>query len=253
MKKIRSLIIDDEQANRDVLGNMLQKHCPSIELCGSASSADEGFELITALKPGLVFLDIRMPEKSGFDLLRMFGSIDFHVIFISAFDQYAIQAFEFNVLDYILKPIDHTKLVKAVGKVEKSIQNNHQENVLHFVHSLDEKSALIKRFSLHHNDKVHVIDIDDICYIQALRGYCEIVTENNQRFISSKTLSNYEDLLSPFSHFLRVNKSVLINIHYIKDYTKGMECMITIKNSSSEIEVSRRKKTNIIQYLKTYL
>lgn len=250
MKKITCIIIDDEIANLNVLKNMLDKHCPSIAIAGFARSAEEGYRLITDTSPDIVFLDIKMPEKSGFDLLLMFHEIRFKVIFISAFDQYAIQAFEFNALDYILKPIDHAKLVRAVNKVQSAIENRDASNVIHFIHNLDEKRQLLKSIPLHRNDKVHMVDIDDICYVQALRGYSEIVTTVNQRFLSAKILSDYEDLLSPFTNFLRVNKSMLINIRYIKDYSKGTTCFINIKNGDAEIEVPRRKKTDIIQYLK---
>ncbi|MES2779204.1 MAG: response regulator transcription factor [Bacteroidota bacterium] len=252
MKTISTLIIDDEEANRDTLGMMLAQYCPEVRVLGTASSVESGFHLISETNPNLVFLDIRMPEKTGFDLLRLFTKIDFHVIFVSAFDQYAIQAFEFNAVDYILKPIDPDKLVNAVNKTVRNIQNNAQQNVLHFVHSIDEKSALIKRISLHHQHKVHLIDIDTICYVRALREYCEITDEGGQKFISSKTLSDYEDLLRPFPNFLRVNKSVIINIHHVSEYTKGTDCMVTL-NNDTEIEVSRRKKTSILQYLKGYI
>jgi two-component system LytT family response regulator len=250
MKKIKCIIIDDEAANLNVLKNMLTKHCPSISIAGFARSADEGYRLISETEPNIVFLDIKMPGKSGFDLLLMFKEIRFSVIFVSGFDQYAIQAFEFNALDYILKPIDHMKLIRAVNKVEKAIENKDANNVIHFIHNLDEKNQLLKSIPLHRQDKVHMVDIDDICYVHALRGYSEIVTTDNQRFLSAKVLSDYEDLLSPFTNFLRVNKSMLINIRYIRDYSKGSTCFINIKNGDSEIEVSRRKKTDIIQYLK---
>lgn len=250
MTKIRSVIIDDELANRNLLDSLLKKHCLDIEVMGLAESADEGFKLIKEIKPDLVFLDIKMPGKTGFDLLKMFDKINFNVIFVSGFDQYAIQAFEFNAVDYILKPIDYTKLIVAVNKTLERISQKNNHNIIHFIHSIDEKSQLIKNISLHVNDKVHVVDLNDICYIQASRNYSEITTENNQKLLSTKTLSDYEELLSRHSHFLRINKSLLININYIKEYSKGSTCIIKIKNSELEMEVSRRKKSDIIQFLK---
>jgi two-component system LytT family response regulator len=250
MKKIKSIVIDDELANVNVISSMLAKHCPAIEVCACANSALDGYKLIVELNPELVFLDIKMPGKSGFELLKMFEDIAFHVIFISAFDQYAIQAFEFNAIDYILKPIDHTKLVRSVEKVERQIKNKDNSNVVHFIHSLDEKSQLVKSISLHQHEKVQIVELRHICFVHAARGYSEIVTEDNQKLLSAKSLSDYEELLAPFPHFLRVNKSMIINVHYVKEYTKGKDCLITVKNSVQEIEVSRRKKTEIIRYLK---
>lgn len=249
MEKIRSVIIDDEQASRGVLSDMLGKHCPTIEIAGFAGSATEGYQVIQQTQPELIFLDIKMPGKTGFDLLRMFDEINFDVIFVSGFDRYAIQAFEFNALHYILKPVDYSKLIQAVSKVEKKLVKN-DGHIIHLIHSLDERNKLISTISLHHNDKVHVIDISDISLIQSLGGYSEVVTITGQKLISTKTLAEYEELLNPYTNFLRVNRGILINTDYVKNYTKGMSCYITIKNYDTEIEVSRRRKTDIIKCLK---
>lgn len=250
MRKISTLIIDDESANLNVLFAMLKKYCPNLDVKGLANSADEGYELIREQKPELVFLDIKMPGKNGFDLLRMFSSIDFQVIFVSGFDQYAIQAFEFSAIGYILKPIDHTRLTAAVSKAEELIRQKNNDNIIHFIHSMDEKTQLIKNISLHQNDKVHIIDIVNISYVQAVRGYSEIVTGDGERFISAKSLADYEEFLSVYPNFLRVSKSIIVNSDFIKDYTKGANCFITVKNYDLEIEVSRRKKTSILASLK---
>lgn len=249
MKKIRSVIIDDEIANIEVLKDMIKKHCPSIELVGSAESADTAYNLIHEVSPDLVFLDIMMPGKTGFDLLRMFQEIDFDVIFVSGFDQFAIQAFEFNALHYILKPIDYCKLIQAVEKVEKKINSNNS-HILDLIHAIDEKNDRLRTISLHHNDKVIVIDIHDICVIQSAGGYSEIHTVDGQNLMSTKTLAEYEELLSPLENFLRVNRSALINVRHILHYTKGMTCLISIRNYQNEIEVSRRRKVDIIRKLK---
>jgi two-component system LytT family response regulator len=249
MKKIRSVIIDDEIANLEVLADMLGRHCPSIKIVGFAGSAVEGYKLIQQVQPELIFLDIKMPGKTGFDLLRMFDKLDFDIIFVSGFDQYAIQAFEFNALHYILKPIDYLKLIQAVSKVEKKLVKN-DSHIIHLIHSLDEKNQLIKTISLHHNDKVHVIDIKDISVIQSIGGYSEVITITGQKLLSTKTLAEYEKLLHPHTNFLRVSRSILINADHVVDYTKGISCFIRIKNHDTEIEVSRRKKTDIIRHLK---
>lgn len=253
MKKTRSVIIDDELANRQVLESLLQKHCPSIEVVGMAGSADEGHTLIQETAPELVFLDIKMPGKTGFDMLRMFEKLSFHVIFVTAFDEYAINAFEFSAVDYILKPIDHSKLIAAVAKLENRLWQESGSNIIHLLHSMDEKSKLVNKILLHQHGKVQVVEIENIVYIQAMRAYAEVVTTDQHKMISSKNLNNYEELLSPFGHFIRVNKSVLINSNHIQSYSKGETCFITLKNTPVEIEVSRRKKTSIIQYLKQKL
>lgn len=250
MNKIKSIIIDDELANRNLLEDLLSKYCPGIEIITTASSVDEAYQLIIDKQPELLFLDIKMPEKNGFDLLRMFDKINFNVIFVSGFDEYAIQAFEFNAVDYILKPIDYNKLVQAVNKtVQRRIQDQNQ-NIIHFVQSIDEKNQIIKKISIHSNDKVQILDVAEISNIIAQKGCCEITTNNGQRYISYKTLSEYEDLFCSMKNFLRVNKSVIVNINSILSYTKGAVCFIDIKDCDEQIEVSRRKKAEIVHALR---
>lgn len=250
MKGIRSVIIDDEPANRNVLDSLLREHCPSIELVGNAASVEEGYELICRTKPDLVFLDIQMPVRTGFDLLRMFDQLFFQVIFVTSFDEFALQAFEFNAIDYLLKPVDSSKLKRAVERVERSVSFGDPSKVIHFVHSIDERNRLIKRIPFHHKNRVVIVDLENISYIRAVRNYSEVVTTDNQVLLSSKTLSDYEVLLQAYPNFLRINKGILINIHHIVQYSKGQECVITMKNGKEEFEVSRRKKAEILGYLK---
>ncbi len=243
------LIVDDEYSNRMLLANMLKKHCPEVTLIGQADSVDAAYPMILQTKPNLVFLDVKMPGKNGFDLLRMFDEINFFVVFVTGFDEYAIQAFEFNAIDYVLKPIDHSKLIMAVEKAKARLLTN-MNNVIHFVHSLEEKTNYVKQITIHSKDKVNVVDLVDIVCISAARGYCEIYTAKNQKFISAKPLSDYEELLNPIRQFIRVNKSYLINSTHINSYTKGNDCVIFMNGLDMEIEVGRRKKTEVLQLIK---
>ena len=250
MKKIECILVDDEAGNRSVLRKYLEKYCSQIKVIGEAESVNVAFKLINESKPDLIFLDIKMPSESGFDLLRKFEVIDFDVIFVSGFDEFAIQAFEFNAIDYILKPIDYQKLISAVKRAEDRIKlKNKEQNILHLVQSIDEKQELIKKITLHNMGKVHFVDIQQITHIEAIRSYCEITTIENLKFISTKTLKDHEELLVNIASFVRVNKSVIINLHHISSYSKGEFCFITLKNNK-EIEISRRKKTEIIDKIK---
>lgn len=249
--KLRAIIVDDEMPNRQALQAHLQRHCAAqVEVAGMAADANDAFSIITQLNPDLVFLDIKMPGKSGFDLLRMFPEINFDIIFVSAFDEYAIQAFEFNTVDYILKPVDYLKLVNAVGRaVKRHEESQKRDHLIHFVSSVDEKTQLVKKILIHQNDKVYIVHLNAIRYIQAFSNYCEIITDT-YRLTSAKSLSDYEQLLVPFPHFLRINKSTIINAGHVEKYTKGQNCFITLKGIDDEFEVSRRKKTAIIQALR---
>jgi two-component system LytT family response regulator len=249
--KLRTIIIDDERPNRKALQTHLQRHCAAqLEVVGEAADADEAFALIAQLKPDLIFLDIKMPGKSGFDLLRMYPEINFDIIFVSAFDEYAIQAFEFNTVDYILKPVDYLKLISAVNKaVKRHGENKRRDHLIHFVSSIDEHTQLVKKILIHHNDKVHIVHLNAIRYIRAYSNYCEIITDT-YKLTSAKSLGDYEQLLEPFSHFLRISKSMIINANQVEKYTKGQSCFITLKGIEEEFEVSRRKKAAIIQALR---
>lgn len=252
MERIKAVLIDDEVSNRLVLNSLLKRYCPIIEVIGEATSALDGVNVINELQPDLVFLDVKMPIHTGFDMLRMFDEIPFRVVFITAHDEFAIQAFEFNAIDYLLKPVDYTKLVKAVDKVALNIQQNKWTDSVQFVKSLDEKSQQLKSISFHGKDKVTLVNIDKISFIQADRNYCDVITETNDRYVSTKTLAEYEVMLGPYSNFLRINKSVIINIDYIKEYSKGSVCFIHMLHGEEEMEVSRRKKGEILQYIKQH-
>jgi two-component system LytT family response regulator len=247
---ITALIIDDEAHNRNVLKTLLHKYCSQIEVLAESDSAEDGYKKILQHEPQLVFLDIKMPGRSGFDLLKMFTEINFEVIFVSAYNEYAIDAFEFNALDYIVKPIDYAKLIKAVAKATAKIEADGNGNsILHFIKTLDEKNDLINKLSFHHNGKVAFANVSEVAFIEAKVDLCEINFVDKSKFTSCKSLKLYENLLKPVGHFMRINKSVLINADHIKGYTKGEPCIVELGNGNS-FEVSRRKKAEILSKLR---
>jgi two-component system, LytTR family, response regulator len=250
---IKAVIIDDEAHNRNVLRTLLTAYAQEVEVIAEAQDADDAFFKIRHLHPQLIFLDIKMPGKSGFDLLRMFEKIDFEVVFVSAFNEFAITAFEFNALDYILKPIDHAKLKKAVGKaVDRVKANKEDDDILHFIKTLDEANDLITKFSVHHNGKVMLVNVSEIAFLEANVDYVNLNLVNGSRYTSSKSLKQFEEVLHPLKNFIRVSKSILINTDSIKSYTKGEVCIIELNNGQF-FEVSRRKKTEILNRLKTLI
>jgi two-component system LytT family response regulator len=250
MEAITALLIDDEAHNRSVLKTLLQKHCPDINIIGEASGADSGFMAITHKRPRLVFLDIKMPNKSGFDLLKMFDAIDFEVIFVSAFNEYAITAFEFNALGYILKPIDYMKLIGVVEKAVTKINTNKvNQNVFYFVKTLEEKNDLVNKIAIHHNEKVVLLTVGDLISVEVQENLCELKVQGSKSYYSSKDLKLFEDMLEKIGDFIRINKSVIINSNHIKSYSKGEICVIEMINGTS-FEVSRRKKTEVLRKVK---
>lgn len=245
-----AIIIDDEENNRVLLKTLLKKHCPEVAVIGEAADADDAFAKINRQQPALIFLDIKMPYKSGFELLKMFTKIDFEVIFVTAYDQYAIKAFEFNAMGYILKPINHTRLIKAVEKAIRQIQaSESNEPVLHFIKTLSNKNELINKFSLHHNGKVIFIAVDEISYIESRENSTMLNLYNNAHYYSSKDLVKFEDVLQEIGDFIRINKNIIINTRFIKSYSKGEVCVIDLKSGQS-FEVSRRRKSEILKKLR---
>lgn len=249
MQTLKTILIDDEFRSRDLLKNYLKQHCPDVEVLSEAASADEAFREINLHKPELIFLDIRMPEKNGFDLLRMFSRIDFDVIFVSGFDEYAIHAFDFNAIDYILKPVDYRKLILSVRKAKSRQLQHPSGSLLHFIHSIDEKNELIRKISLHHNDRVFFIDVNTIVSIEAVRNYTKVTDSSGRVYISAKTLKEYERLFAGMDFLYKANKGIIVNLHHITSYSKGISCFITLTDEKV-IEVSRRKKTEIIERIR---
>lgn len=250
---VTALIVDDEKHNVVMLKSLLEENCPDVNILDFANDAESAFEKINLLKPQLVFLDIKMSEKSGFDLLRMFNEINFEVIFVSAYNEYAITAFEFNALGYILKPIDYVALQKTVKNATSIIYARSSINnseISQFVKTLEDKGDKINKISVHHNDKVVFLNVNDFVYIESKGGVCELNLIDKSRYLSNKDLKKFEDLFSKIGSFIRINHSIIINTDYIKSYTKGDNFTITV--SSGEIfEVSRRKKPEILSILKT--
>jgi two-component system LytT family response regulator len=250
MSKVTAIIIDDEEHNRNLLATLLEKHCPLINVISQAGSVDEAFNEINTKKPQLIFLDIRMPNKSGFDLLKQFTNIDFEVIFISAFDEYAIKAFEFNALGYILKPIDYDKLTRAVNKVVAKIDlNQSNEEILQFTKTIDYKNDLITKIPIHHNDKVVIVDISEIVSVEGSGNICELKLKDKKNYFSSKDLKLFEAILQESGNFIRISRSVIVNVDCIKSYTKGDICDIEL-NNGCVYEVPRRKKAEVLSKLR---
>ncbi len=250
MKKIKTLVIDDEHLNRDVITKLVHKLDANFEIIADADNIDDAYELIAKHSPDLVFLDIKMPGGNGFDLLKRFTNPEFEVVFITGFDEYALQAFEFNALDYVLKPIDSVKLKNTLDKVynritsKLSITNNLKE-ILSVYNSED---YLISKIPIHHRDKVELINIKEILSLTAYEGYTMFKMLCNSEYISSKQFSSFEFIINKFPNFIKINKGTYVNLNFLKNYTKGDTCFIELTNNLS-YEVSRRKKTEILVVL----
>jgi two-component system LytT family response regulator len=249
MKKISTVIIDDEASNRRLIRNLIDSFGAHLEILGEAEGVASAFDLIISVKPELIFLDIKMQDGSGFDLLEKFEHIDFEVVFITGFDSYAIQAFEFNALDYILKPINPVKFAKLLNKIgtRLSIGQDYHDNLKQLLQSYNLKAMTMSKIPVHSGNSVVLLNIQDIIYLKADQK-CTVFVTTDGKYLSSKELSDFEFILSNHSYMVRISKSVFISVNYIQSYTKGKTCYLTMTDGTV-MEVSRRKKSEILALL----
>lgn len=245
---ITALIIDDESDGRDALRLALEKYCPDVSIKGMCETSELGISAIKTLKPDLVFLDIQMPQMSGFDVLQKVAPVTFEVIFVSAHDQYAIKAIKFSALDYLLKPIDVDDLMNALRKVKERLHNKgnaHQyQSVLH---NIQLKTDKIKKLAVPSLDGIDLFDTDDIIYCKADGSYTTVYLQNKQSKIVSRNLKDFENLLEEFG-FCRVHHASLINLKHVQRYVKG-EGGYVILSEGHHVDISRRKKEEFLGLL----
>ncbi|HEY2649753.1 MAG TPA: LytTR family DNA-binding domain-containing protein [Puia sp.] len=245
---INALIIEDEKHCSDNLLWLLNKYCPEVEVLGICKNADEGLEQIRASQPGLVFLDVEMPDKSGFDLLESISDIPFHIIFTTAFNQYAVRAIKFGALDYLLKPVDKDELRQAVDKFtkqEKQISLNQLTALLSHTQKKNDFSFQKIAFpTLHSYELVH---LNDILVCESSSNYTNVRLTNGKTILVSKTLKEIEELLN-MAPFFRVHNSWLVNLHYAIRYVKGDGGYLVLNNEMT-VPVSRNKREDLLKYI----
>lgn len=244
---IRVIIIDDEKKCISLLQKRLQEAFPELEIVAMCALPDEAIKAIRILEPDLVFLDIEMPHKNGFEVLESTKDIPFDVVFTTAYQQYAIKAIKFSALDYLLKPIDADELKEAVYRFKQKQKNEQRDKQLTVLFD-NLKNNSYNRLSLSTNEGVIFLNTTDIVYCEASGGYTIFHMKNGDKLITSKTLKDYESILSE-SQFFRIHHSYLINTFEIKRYIKG-EGGIAIMSTNDELPVSKRKKDDFIKQLK---
>jgi len=243
---IKTIIIDDEQNSREALENLVKSYCPDLHVVSSAASVEEGIKVIKREKPDLVFLDIEMPDKSGFDLLSQLGTIDFEVIITTGYEQYAVKAFKTVALDYLLKPIDINELELAVAKVlEKRKKRKVNKNFDVFIQNW--KSGGNEQIALASSEGFIFVKVRDIIYCKGDGAYTYFYIKDMPRLTVSKNLKEFEELLKDQS-FFRVHKSYLINLNEMKKYIRGDGGYVVMTNGDN-VDVSKRKKESFLSNL----
>ncbi|MFC2107618.1 LytR/AlgR family response regulator transcription factor [Bacteroidota bacterium] len=239
---LRAIIIDDEAPMRQSLETMLKTLCPNVKLVAKADSVKTGIDAIKNHHPDLVFLDIKMGDGTGFDLLKQLDQVDFKVIFITAYDQYAIKAFKFSALDYLLKPVDPDELVAAVNKTEKLLvqELNKQLGALEDNMQSDSSSGI--KIILKTFESIHLLNTRDIVYCESDDGYTIFHLLNGNKILVSNSLKEYDEMLREYG-FFRPHRSFLINLIHISRFDKSEGGSIVLSNESKVPVASRRRES----------
>jgi Response regulator of the LytR/AlgR family len=248
MDSFRVLIVDDELQSRSLIRKLLSVHFPSL-IIDEADSVASAVKQIQLHSPTLVFLDVQMRGETGFDLLDKIDQPDFEIIFTTAHSEFALKAFRYSALDYLMKPIDRDEfqdaMEKAISRIQK--QESTAKNV-EFLKELKSTRNAPSKLTVPTADGFLFVTIDDILYCHAVGNYTEFHFDNNHKLVSSYTLGYYSEILTPHN-FFRVHRSFLVNLAKIKMYKKGHGGVI-VMNNGEEIEVSRNSKTEFLKMLK---
>ncbi len=245
---LRAVIVEDEKKSQDALIAMLRRYCEQVDVVGVADGVECGLTMIRKLQPDVLFLDIQMPDGSGFKLLELLGEYSFQVIFITAFDQYAIRAIRYSALDYLLKPIIPDELVKAVEKAEVNKESRQQNaNIRVLLENVSHTPEKPETIVLSTTEQLHVVTIDTIIRCESDNYYTRFYFTNGKNLLVSKTLKEFEELLKDHQ-FIRPHKSHLINLRYIRSFYRQESGQILMTDGSL-VPVSRRKRDSVIRII----
>lgn len=250
---ITATLIDDDINLRNGMKALLERTAPEIQIIGEADSVETGVVLMKKTQPQVVFLDIHLGDGSGFDILEEVSKsvkINSQIVFITAHEQYAIKAFRFSALDFLLKPVDPEELEKVIEKVKSIVHKN--DSVAHIdllLENIRKKVDNFKRIALSNADGVHLFEISDIIRCESLDNYTKFYIKNNKPILISKTLKEYEELLAEHG-FERIHQSHLINLNYLKSYIKK-DGGYVIMADETHLPISHRKKERLQEILRT--
>ncbi|HEX7847403.1 MAG TPA: LytTR family DNA-binding domain-containing protein [Chitinophagaceae bacterium] len=247
---MKAVIVDDEMDGIHTLQKMLARHCPQVKLISSFSNAVTAAKEISAVQPDLLFLDIQMPGKTGLELLAELPERNFEVVFVTAYNEYMLQALQFSAVDYLLKPVDEDRLIEAVERAGQRLKEGRREKQSDALLYNIEKAGkpLEMRLCLPTFKGFLIVKLEEIIYCEAERSYTVFHLADGKTLTVSKPLLDYDNMLKD-AGFFRVHKSFLINLVHVREYHRG-EGGFVIMNNKAEIEVSRRKKELFLEQIK---
>lgn len=243
---IRTVIIDDENKAREAIREMLNIYFDEIEIVGEADDVLSGIQLIKAVQPDLVFLDIKMPDGSGFDLLNRIDKKEFSLIFLTAYDEYALQAFKFSAIDYLVKPLDPDDLTRAMDRV-KRYREIDRKNLTDLLENLKTIKKDSKKLVLKTAESIFLVNISDIIRCESMGNYTKFFFANQKPVLVSHTLKEYDEMLSEYQ-FFRVHQTHLVNLHHIIRLDKA-DGGVLVLDENQTVPVSTRKKEALLKAL----
>lgn len=247
--KLRAVIVEDEEASRETLKNYLNKYCPDVTLKGMADSVESGLELIKTHAPDIVFLDVEMPYGNAFDLLDQLDDINFEIVFVTAFSNYAIKALNMSASYYILKPVDIDELVQAVDKIKLSKEENGGDfHTKILINNLKLAHGQLHRIVLPQIDGFDVVQVKDIIRCEAADNFTRFFMGDGTKYMVCRTLKFFDELLTEFD-FYRTHKSHLVNIQCVVQYKKGKGGQVRMKDGSM-VDVSATRKKEFLEKFK---
>ena len=247
---LKAIIIDDEPYCCEILAAMLESDCPEIEITGICNNAKDALTTIRQYSPDLVFLDVEMPRMNGFEMLEQLPTINFHLIFTTSYNQYALKAIRFSAIDYLLKPIDREELKRAVQKVKDKIQVPIPQQLEILLQKLRQPSSPVNKIALPTMEGLQMIPVDIIISCESDDNYTILQLKNKKKILVTRSLKEMEEILEQHS-FIRVHRSYLVNLNEIEKYIKGDGGYLVMSDGSS-IDVAKNKKELLLKKLLPY-
>ena len=247
---LNAIIVDDEPHCCKTLESLLKRYCPEVSIIATCANGVDALQAIRRLNPDLVFLDVEMPKMNGFEMLEQLHEINFHLIFVTSYDAYALKAIRFSAIDYLLKPVDREELQTAVQKVVKRMQVPLPEQLKIILEKIQHPASASNKIALPTMEGLQMIAIESIISGEADDNYTTLHLKDNKKIVVSSTLKIIEELLGDHS-FIRIHRSYLVNLKEIEKYMKA-DGGYVVMSDGSQIYVSRNKKEELIKMLLPY-
>jgi two-component system LytT family response regulator len=245
---IKAIIIDDEMHCLKTLDMLLKEYCPDVQVIDKFNNAEAALKEIKKSKPDLVFLDIEMPHMNGFEMLEEFSEIFFRVIFTTGYDQYAIKAFRFSALDYLMKPVEPKELIAAVHKVQTRKQLPEAEQFQMLLGKMSSKENVFPKIPIPTIDGYELIPAEQVIFCKADDNYTYFHLKNKKKIIACRQLKEVEEQLGDFNFFIRVHHSYIVNINEVTRYTRGEGGYILLSDGTT-VSVSKSRKDTLLHML----